>query len=92
LNSAPSQVAQADTPYFWNLSSDGIPSHLADAPVAMISVSAASSPSVETMRNGRSPSSTAVTSAVTTVVPKRSACALNSSISSGPSIPLGKPG
>ncbi len=40
LNSAPSQVAQADTPYFWNFSSDGMPSHLADAPVAMISVSA----------------------------------------------------
>jgi hypothetical protein len=35
--------------------SDGMPSHFADAPVAMISVSAASSPSVDTTRNGRSP-------------------------------------
>ena len=92
MNSAPSQVAHADTPYFWNFSSDGMPSHLADAPVAMISVSATSSPSVETMRNGRSVRSTAVTSAVTTVLPNRSACALNSSISAGPSTPLGNPG
>ena len=28
LKSAPSQVAQADTPYFWNLSSDGMPEPL----------------------------------------------------------------
>jgi hypothetical protein len=69
-----------------------MPSHFADAPVAMISVSAASSPSVDTTRNGRSPSSTAVTSAVTTVVPKRSACALNSSISAGPCDPRRKAG
>ena len=35
----PSQVAQAETPPPWNFASDGKPSHLACAPVAMISAS-----------------------------------------------------
>ena len=94
LKSAPSQVAQADTPYFWNFSSDGMPSHLADAPVAMISVSAASSPSVETTleRAVADRSTGGDVGGDARCVPKRSACALNSSISSGPWIPSGKPG
>jgi hypothetical protein len=35
----PSQVAQAETPKPWNFCSEGRPSHLAWAPVAMISAS-----------------------------------------------------
>ena len=75
-----------------NVCSDGMPSHLADAPVAMMTVSARTVSSPETTLNGRAEKSTAVTSWVRTRVPKRTAWARNSSISSGPCTPLGKPG
>ncbi len=40
LKKKPSQVAQALTPLPWNFFSEGMPSHLAEAPVATITASA----------------------------------------------------
>jgi hypothetical protein len=72
--SAPSQVAQAETPpTCWNFFSEGMFSHLAEAPVAMISASAMITSSPEVTLKGREDRSTAVTSAVRTWVPKRTA-------------------
>ena len=93
LKKAPSQVAQAETPRFAYSASPGTSSHLAEAPVAMMSVwvftvRPLSSQSVK----GRAERSTLVTFSMWMIVPKRSAWALNRSISSGPVMASGKPG
>ncbi len=92
LKNAPSQVAHADSPWLRNFSSLGMSSHLADAPVATMMVSAMNSPSPVEILNGRADRSTAVTSVVTTRAPLRSAWARISSISLGPCTPCGKAG
>ena len=51
----PSHVAQADTPRPVSPSSPGIPSHLAEAPVAMITASAVNSSAPTFRWNGRDP-------------------------------------
>ena len=89
----PSQVAQAETPWPERSFSEGMSSHLAEAPVAMITVSASiSCPPSPVMRKGRLERSASVTIPSMISVPNRSACARNNSISSGPRMPLGKPG
>ena len=75
-----------------SLLSDSRPNNFADAPVAMINASADNSSFPTLTSNGRRDKSTDVTSPNNVPVPKRSACFLNSSMSSGPKIPLGKPG
>ena len=73
LKNAPSQVAHADSPWLRNLSSEGMSSHLAEAPVATMTVSAKKSPSPVATLNGRAVSSTEVTSVVITRAPLCSA-------------------
>jgi len=88
----PSQVAQAETPCPLSAFSLGMSSHFAEAPVAMMTASACICRLPASMRNGRSRSTARVTTSSMICVPKRSACARNSSISSGPRIPVGNPG
>src|SRR6059036_968051 len=64
--------------------SEGRPRSLALAPVATMSVSAQWTSSPIVTWNGRRARSTAATSPYTNCVPKRPACSLNTSISSGP--------
>jgi hypothetical protein len=90
--SAPSQVAQAETPRLVYFASDSMPSHFADAPVATTTASASKRCVSVSTANGRSEKSIEVASSKITRVPKRSACFWNSSISSGPATPSGKPG
>jgi hypothetical protein len=88
----PSQVAQVETPRPRSRVSDSSPSQIAEAPVAMITLLARNEArSVETV-NGRRLKSTETASSSTTSAPNRSACARKWPISSGPSIPSGKPG
>ena len=92
LKKKPSQVAHALTPRPIMRVSPSMPSHLAEAPVdTMMARPTCSSESTHT-RKGRSAKSTFVTSAVMNRVPKRSACRRNSCMTSGPSMPSGKPG
>src|SRR5437868_6975946 len=88
----PSQVAQAETPWPESCFSEGMSSHLADAPVAMITDSASISWPPPSTLKGRLVSCTLLTSSSMIRVPNRSAWARNSSIISGPRMPLGKPG
>ena len=85
-------MAQADTPRPWYAFSEGMPSHLAEAPVATITASAVKRRSSCQSWNGRCEKSTRVISLGSKRVPKRSACFFNFSISSGPRMPSGKPG
>ena len=88
----PSQVAQADTPCPINSDSDSSPRSRAVAPVEIMIASAEYSlPSAHTLY-GRSEKSTLSTVLNKHSAPKRCACFLNSSIISGPMIPLGNPG
>jgi len=89
----PSQVAQAETPAPIRARSEGRPRYLADAPVAMMSVRAAtSSPSSIVSWKGRCRRSAFTTVPASKAAPKRSACARNRSIRSGPVIASGNPG
>jgi hypothetical protein len=88
-NSAPSQVAQADTPLFWSRFSESSPSQRAEAPVATMTESAVYRLLSVSTTKGRTDRSTRVASWKTIAVPKRSACFWNSSIINGPVIPLG---
>ncbi len=86
-------MAQAETPKPWNFCSDGRPSHLASAPVEMITVSASqTSPLSQTMRNGRLERSAETTMSLTICAPTASAWAFICSISQGPWITSAKPG
>ncbi len=89
----PSQVAHAETPKPMNWPSDGMPSSLADAPVAMMSASVCSVllSSIVTS-NGERDRSTFVTVPSMNSVPKRAAWPSISSMSAGPMIPCLKPG
>ncbi len=94
LKNDPSQVAQAETPWFWSSFSPGTSSQRATAPVATMSDWASRGSfwlSTHTRFTGPW-SSTLSASSVKNFVPKRSACARNSSISFGPVMPSGKPG
>ena len=71
---------------------DGQVLHLAEAPVAMITVCPSTSRDSPVIRNGRFEKSTLSTFSMWTCVPKRSACFWNCAISSGPVTALGKPG
>ena len=88
----PSQVAQVETPRprYWR--SPGSPSILALAPVEMMSALPVYSSSSTQARNGGPARSTLVASARMNSAPKRSACSRILPISSGPRIPVGKPG
>ncbi len=88
----PSQVAHAETPRPWYFFSDGMPSHFADAPVAMTTASAVKARSSCQSWKGRRERSTRVTSPISKRVPNRSACFFIFSMSSGPRIPSGNPG
>ena len=92
LKKKPSQVAHELTPRPRRRVSDSSPSQIADAPVATITASAVNSRPALHTRNGCLERSTRSTSWSTTTVPNRSACARIFTISSGPSIPSGKPG
>ena len=92
LKKKPSQVAQVETPRPMSSRSPGRPRSLAEAPVAMMTVSASCVTSATFTTNGRRMNSTAVTSSPTISVPKRSACLRIVSISSGPMTPSTKPG
>lgn len=96
IGTAPSHTAHALIPLCQYLSSPAKPSRFALAPVAIITVSAVSgSPFSEPSRqylNGRDDRSILDTVSVMMRVPKRTDCARNLSMSSGPRIPLGKPG
>ena len=93
LKKKPSQVAHAETPYPISSFSAGSPSRRADAPVAMMSASAVTTPcSPVVIGNGRAERSTPLTASKIVVTPNRSAWARIRVISSGPRIPSGKPG
>src|SRR2546429_9799042 len=80
--SGPSQVAHAETPLppkpFGVFASPGTPSHFAEAPEAIINVSALIMLLSVTSVNGRSLRSTCVIHSSRNSVPKRSACLRNS--------------
>ena len=100
----PSQVAHAETPLpprpTGTGSSPGIPSHLADAPVETISVSASMIESTSSLSllslayslNGRSDRSTRSIQTFSILVTNRNACSRNSSIRIGPIMPFENPG
>lgn len=96
IGTAPSHTAHALIPLCQYISSPFNPSLFADAPVAMMIVSAVSgswsSWNSRQYRNGRAERSTLATVSVMIFVPKRKDCARNLSMSSGPRIPEGKPG
>ena len=78
-------VAQALTPKFWNFFSDSSPSHLAEAPVAITSVSAIyTSPESPVATNGRFDRSTEIIVSCIICVPTCAACFSICSISQGP--------
>ena len=91
---APSQTAHALTPLPFSACSLSRPSHLACAPVAMMSVSAVCSTlsSPAQTRNGRFERSTLFTSSVRISTPWCSDWARNAAMRSGPVIFAGKPG
>ncbi|MNS60284.1 hypothetical protein D3C72_932730 [compost metagenome] len=89
----PSQVAQALTPRPWSIFSDSRPSHSALAPVAMtIAWASCKLPLASHTLKGRFEKSTLVIRSEINWVPKRSAWARNSCMSSGPVTDLAKPG
>ena len=95
LKNAASQVAQYDTPRPLSSSSPRTSSFLCSAPIARMTVRARySSLPTQTLWTppGSSESSTFVASSVMKRVPKRSAWSRNFCMSSGPSMPSGKPG
>ncbi len=93
LKKAPSQVAQAETPRLVYSASPGTLSHLAEAPVAMMIVWLFSVRPLSSVRvKGRADRSTWTTFSMWMTVPKRSAWALNRSMSSGPVMASGNPG
>ena len=92
LKKKPSQVAQVDTPRPISSRSSASPSSRAEAPVAMITLSASYTPLSARMTNGRLPKSTLVTSSAIMSVPKRSPCLRIVSMRSGPRMPSTKPG
>ncbi len=92
LKKKPSQVAQVETPRPMSLDSLASPISLAEAPVAMITVSASTVVSPAVTRKGRRPRSTSVTSSLTISAPKRFAWLLRCSMRGGPSMPSTKPG
>ncbi len=67
-------------------------SHIASAPVAMITDSPRYSVPRAQTRNGRLEKSTLSMSTSMSVEPKRAACSRKRFIRSGPSMPSGKPG
>ena len=87
-------MAQAETPpiFVRNSSSSGRFSHFARAPVATTTVSAVISPLDRVSLKGRSLKPAAFSSPVANSAPNRSACLRIRSMSSGPTIPSGKPG
>ena len=86
-------MAQAETPKPWNFCSLSRPSHLAWAPVEMITVSASQSwPLSVFSRNGRCDRSALSTMSLTISVPTCSAWACICSISQGPWMTSAKPG
>ncbi len=89
----PSQVAHIETPWPSSRDSDGRPSFLAVAPVAMITARAVTVvPSSIVSAMGRADRSAFVTRLGSSSAPNRAAWVRNLSISSGPMIPSGKPG
>ena len=69
-----------------------MPSHFAEAPVAMITASAEYSPWSVESRKGRLRRSALSTVSGLTVVPNRRTCSRISSIRAGPAMPWRKPG
>ena len=93
LKKAPSQTPQVETPRPPSSISPGTPIRLGSAPIARTTVRARYSSSPRnTLWIPPSLSSTRSTSSVTRRAPKRSACARNFCIISGPMIPSGNPG
>src|SRR2546429_7762682 len=92
LKKNPSQVAHALTPRPLRRSSFGSPRYLAFAPVAMITERPSCIPSEVQTLSGRFEKSTFDTLSSTNSALNRCACWRQSSISSGPWTPFGKPG
>ncbi len=88
----PSHVAHDDTPRPRRRSSPGMPSHLALAPVEMISERARHSSSPAHTPNGRSERSTRVAAVCSSSASNRAACFSMRSMSSGPRTASGNPG
>ena len=92
LKKKPSQVAQAETPYPCNSSSPSTPSHLADAPEAIITDLNKYSPLELVSLKPLSNFSMESIVSVLICVPNLSACPLKTCINSGPIMPSTKPG
>ena len=92
LKKAPSQVAQVDMPLPFCPCSPSAPSHIASAPVQIMTVSALNSSPSTHIPNGREEKSTFSTFLSTTLSPNLSACERRSIIISGPPMPWGYPG
>ncbi len=92
MGRAPSQVAQAETPFPQKVLTLGRSSRRAEAPVAMMTARASICWDEVVRRNTGPRRSTEVTSSVSISAPNRTACSRIWPISSGPMMPLGKPG
>ena len=92
LKKKPSHVAHVERPWPMRRVSASRPSISERAPVAAITDRVRYSSSPTQTPNGDDFNSTAVTLAVRKSAPKRSACARNDIISSGPRTPSTKPG